>query len=109
MNDPYIARGMRLGTCTLGGEAIIITPSDSHLYNLNPVATCIWEAADGQSRVSQIVEERICAEYEIDRETALADALAFVSDFSAKGLLMIAERPFDPATVAQPFLESANG
>ena len=109
MNDPYIARGTRLGTCTLGGEAIIITPSDSHLYNLNQVATCIWEAADGQLRVSDIVEKRICQEYEIDRETALADALAFVQDFSAKGLLMTADRPFDPSKVAQPFLESSHG
>jgi len=109
MNDPYVARSTRLGTCTLGGEAIIITPSDSHLYNLNQVATCIWEAADGQSRISEIVEKRICAGFEIDRETALADALEFLTDFSAKGLLLTSEHPVDPAKVAQPFLEDTNG
>jgi Coenzyme PQQ synthesis protein D (PqqD) len=109
MNDPYIARGTRLGTCTLGGEAIIITPTDSNLYNLNSVATCIWEAANGQARVSQIVDERICNEFEIDHDTALTDALAFVADFTAKGLLRTSDVPIDPATVAQPFLESAHG
>ena len=109
MNDPYIARNTRLGACTLGGEAIIVTPADSHLYSLNSVATCIWEAANGQSRVSQIVEERICAEFDVDHETALSDALAFVADFSGKGLLVTAEQPFDPAHVAQPFPETPNG
>lgn len=109
MNDPYIARNTRLGTCTLAGEAIIVTPSDSRIYNLNPVATCIWEAADGQSRLTQIVDGRVCAEFDIDRDTALNDALRFVDDFCAKGLLVKAESPFDPGSVAKPFLESSNG
>lgn len=108
MNDPYIARSTRLGTCTLGGEAIIITPSDSQLYNLNQVATSIWEAADGQSRLSEIVEKNVCVEFDIDRETAMADAWQFVSDFSTKGLLLTSDRPFDPVKVAQPFVEDTN-
>lgn len=109
MNDPYIARNTRLGTCTLAGEALIVTPNDSRIYNLNPVATCIWEAADGRSRLTQIVENRICAEFDIDRDTALADALALVDDFCAKGLLLKSESPFDPASVGQPFLEKSHG
>ena len=109
MNDPYIARNTRLGTCTLAGEALIVTPADSRIYNLNSVATCIWQAADGQSRLTQIVEERICAEFDIDRDTALADALAFVDDFCARKLLLKSESPFDPASVQQPFLETSHG
>ena len=109
MNDPYIARSTRLGACTLAGEAFIVTPSDSRIYDLNSVATSIWEAADGQSRLTQIVENRICAEFDIDRDTALADALAFVDDFCAKGLLLKSESPFEPTSVGKPFLGNSHG
>ena len=104
MKDPYIARATRLGTCTLAGEAIIVTPSDSRVYNLNPVATFIWEAADGQSRVSEIVQRRICREFEVDPATAMADAMRFIEDFCGKGLLRESETPFEADSVGQPFL-----
>ena len=54
----------------LGGEMMIMSAVDSTFFTLNPVATVIWQAADGRTPLSEIVEQQVCSEFEIDMETA---------------------------------------
>lgn len=89
----YVARSKHVAARMLGEEMVIMSGRDSTLFTLSPVATAIWNAADGQSTLEQIVEERVCAEFEVDRETALADARAFMTELAGHGIVVIAEEP----------------
>jgi len=74
------------------GEAVIVTPEDSMLHTLNPVGTFIWERADGAHSLDAIVDE-LCAEYEVERAQALADALAFVATCVERKVLTLSDQP----------------
>jgi hypothetical protein len=77
----------------LGEEMVIMSAADSTLFNLNPVAALIWKAADGKTPLTTIVEEVICAEFEVEKEEALRDAEQFVTELAAHGILVLAEAP----------------
>lgn len=70
-----------------------MSAADSTLFNLNPVATLIWLAADGQTPLTKIVQERICPEFEVEPEEALRDAEQFVSELAAHGILLLGDTP----------------
>ncbi len=89
----YVARSKHIAARMLGEEMMIMSGRDSTLFTLSPVATAIWNAADGQSTLEQIVDERVCAEFEVDQETAMADAQAFVAQLAEHGIVLISEQP----------------
>jgi hypothetical protein len=96
----YIARSKALAARALDGEMMIMSAADSTLFTLNPVATVIWQAADGKTPLAQIVEQQICAKFEIGPEDALRDAEEFVNNLSSHGVLLVAESPIDAAKPA---------
>lgn len=59
-------------------------------YILNEVGRLIWEMADGVLSLEQIAD-RLCAEFEIDKETALADCLTFVQELQEAECITFAE------------------
>ena len=89
----YVARSKYVAARMLGDEMVIMSGRDSTLFTLSPVATAIWNAADGQSTVEQIVEQRVCEEFEVDRETALADAREFLAQLADHGIVLVSEQP----------------
>jgi hypothetical protein len=89
----YVARSKMVAARMLGDEMVIMSAKDSTLFTLNPVGTVIWNAADGQITLEQIVEQRVCAEFDIQREEAMADAQGFVGQLVEHGILVIAEEP----------------
>src|SRR6266851_3434100 len=94
MSSLFIARSTDIACRKLEREMIVMSVRDSTLFTLNEVATAIWEAADGKTPVEKIVEDTVCQEYEIDRETALQDALELVHRLASGGLLRLADSPF---------------
>jgi Coenzyme PQQ synthesis protein D (PqqD) len=66
MAETYIARSTAIAARMLGGEMMIMSAVDSTFFTLNEVATLIWQSADGQTPLSEIVEQKICQEYEIE-------------------------------------------
>ncbi len=69
------------------GLAVAVTPEDSTLHTFeNPVATAIWQLVDGRHSVAAIVE-RVVATYEVERERAERDVLAFVGLLAQRGLV----------------------
>jgi hypothetical protein len=48
---------------------------------------------DGKTPLSQIVHDRVCAEYEVTNEQAFADAKEFVDRLAAHGILSISDAP----------------
>jgi hypothetical protein len=88
----YIAQNPDTPARTIEGEAIVITPHDSTLHTLNTTATFIWDRADGTRTLADIAAELI-GEFEVDEETLRADALAFVEEAVAKGLMQVSDEP----------------
>jgi hypothetical protein len=89
----YIAHASGIAARMLGGEMMIMSPRDSTLFTLNQTASAIWQAADGATPLEEIVETRICAEYEVERDAALCDARDLVEQLAAHGVLLISEVP----------------
>src|SRR5205807_5579887 len=78
----YIARSTRIAARKLGEEMLVMAAQGSTLFTLNPTATILWEAADGATPIEEIVEHRICSEFEVTPEEALRDAEALAQDLA---------------------------
>lgn len=57
-----------------------------YVYTLSAVAARVWSLLDGARGLEEIVET-ICSEYEIDRETAMADVAELLADLTGAGLI----------------------
>jgi hypothetical protein len=101
MAETYVARSSAIAARMLGGEMMIMSTVDSTFFTLNEVATVIWQAADGCTPLSEIVEHRICEEYEIEPEVARRDAQQFVSQLSEHGILLVSEQPIQDTKPAE--------
>ena len=93
MSSVYVARATEIAARALGGEMMIMSARDSTLFTLNEVATTIWQAADGRTPLSQIVESKVCAEFEVAPEEALKDAESFVQELAGHGILLVSDQP----------------
>lgn len=99
MSEKYIAQSTAIASRMLGGEMMIMSATDSTFFTLNPVATVIWQAADGRTPLSEIVTQHVCEQFDIDPETARRDAEQFVEELSSHGILLVADRPFPNLSV----------
>jgi hypothetical protein len=77
----------------LAGEMMVMNSADSTFFTLNPVATAIWQGADGCTPLREIVRERVCGEFDIEPEQALVDAEQFVTELSGHGILRVSDQP----------------
>jgi hypothetical protein len=89
----YVARSPRIAARKLGQEMLVMSGQGSTLFTLNPTATVLWQAADGATPLDEIVERRICSEFEVNPEEALRDAEALAEDLAKHGVLLISEQP----------------
>jgi hypothetical protein len=89
----YVARSPRIAARKLGEEMLVMSAQGSTLFTLNPTATILWQSADGATPLEEIVERRICSEFEVKREDALRDAECLAEDLAKHGILLISEEP----------------
>jgi hypothetical protein len=101
MNPTYIARSTAVAARRLGDEMVVMSAMDSTLFTLSEVGAVLWQAADGRTPLDQIVRERVCSAYDVDRETALRDAEEFVRELAGRGILLVSTQPISqPAGLA---------
>jgi hypothetical protein len=93
MSEKYIARSSAIAARILGGEMMIMSAVDSTFFTLNETATLVWQAADGTTPLSQIISQSVCAEYDIDFDTATRDVCSFVEELSRHGILIASDQP----------------
>jgi Coenzyme PQQ synthesis protein D (PqqD) len=93
MSEKYIMRSSAVAARMLGGEMMIMSVKDSTFFTLDPIATTIWQAADGRTALSEIVATKICAEFDVGLEAAVCDAQQFAEELAAHGILLISDRP----------------
>jgi hypothetical protein len=95
----YVSRSPRVAARLLGEEMLIMSGQGSTLFTLNSSATILWQAADGVTPLDEIVERRICSEFQVKPEEAMRDAEALAEDLAKHGILLISEQPI-PKPVA---------
>ena len=79
---------------------MIMSAVDSTFFTLNETGTAIWQAADGQTPLCEIVATKICTEFDVSLGEAQQDAEEFVKELSQHGILRISERPIADACPA---------
>jgi hypothetical protein len=93
MSSLYLARNPRVAARSLDGEMMIMSGQDSTLFTLNKTATILWQAADGATPLQQIVEQKICTEFEVEAGEALRDAEELARDLASHGILQLSDEP----------------
>ena len=91
--EKYLAKSTDIAARTLGDETIIMSTLDSTIFMLNPTGTAIWQAADGNTPLSRIIEDKVCAEFDVPVEQASADAQQFIDELAEHGILIISDHP----------------
>ncbi|MCU1302101.1 MAG: hypothetical protein JWQ87_2385 [Candidatus Sulfotelmatobacter sp.] len=89
----YVARSPRIAARQLGEEMLVMSAQGSTLFTLNQTATVLWQAADGKTTLEEIVERRICSEFEVTPEDAIRDAEDLAEDLAKHGILLVSEIP----------------
>lgn len=77
----------------VGDEYMIVNPfSDTidmtQIHTLNETAAWIWKKMEGKEFTIEDIKISICEEYEIDEETAIADATELCELWKKNGLLI---------------------
>jgi hypothetical protein len=91
--ETYLAKSNDIAARTLGDETIVMSTLDSTIFMLNPTGTAIWQAADGNTPLSRIIEDKVCAEFDVPVEQASVDARQFVDELAEHGILIVSDHP----------------
>jgi hypothetical protein len=100
MSRLYMARNPKVAARSLDGEMMIMSGRDSTLFTLNKTATILWQSADGTTPLDEIVERRICADFEVEPAEALHDAETLARELANHEILQISEKPIPPRNAA---------
>jgi hypothetical protein len=93
MKPLYISRAGHIAADMPGGQMMIMSTADFSLYVLNGTASIIWQAADGITSLSEIVFNKVCAEFDVAPDVALEDATTLVNSLAGHGILLISDQP----------------
>jgi hypothetical protein len=89
--NPFPTRNPKLAWREIDGEAVIISPEDSHVHQLNETASLIWKSADGKQSADEIAHV-VAKSYDVGLAVAKADVDELIEALSTKGLLVTPEK-----------------
>ena len=77
-------RSASIVTRKTGNEYVLVPVANNiadmnSVYTLNETGAFLWEMIDGRKTISDLIESLI-SEYEIDKETAVADVMSFIEE-----------------------------
>jgi Coenzyme PQQ synthesis protein D (PqqD) len=75
----------------IGEEGVLVPVKNNvgdldSIFTLNQSAITIWETLDGTTALHRVID-RVCTEYEVDRDTAAADAGELITRLAEAGLI----------------------
>lgn len=97
----YIRRSREVAARRIGDELMIMSGRTSALFSLNETAALLWQAADGVTPLQEIVETQIRTQFDIDADSALADARTVLDELASHGILDVSAEPMPPETDLQ--------
>jgi len=78
-------------------ETVIISPDESVMHELNDTGSFLWRNIDGR-RTAEDLAALLVEQYDVARETALADTLELLEELSTRKLLIPTESSQGGAT-----------
>lgn len=72
----------------LDSESVVLNPFSRTVHEFNPTATWLWSRLDGEASMEALCSG-LCEEFDIDMDTALADALEFGREALRSGLVEV--------------------
>jgi len=69
-------------------EAILVHLESGYYFSLNPVGLWIWQHADGQTSLLQLIHG-LTEEFDVAEDTAGADARGFLEHMLEEGLMTV--------------------
>ena len=69
------------------GDAVLLDIESGEYFALNDVGGLVWDLCDGSRSVADVAE-LISAEFEVDKSTALTDALDLLESLAGVGLVI---------------------
>jgi hypothetical protein len=88
--DQIVCKDKKTASRILAGEAIVLTPMNSKIYNLNETGSRIWAWLDDRPTVGELAA-RMQSEFKVDEEQAQADIIAFLEELVARGMVALGE------------------
>ena len=88
--DQVVSKDKKTASRILAGEAIVLTPMNSKIYNLNETGSRIWAWLDDGPTVGELAA-RMQSEFKLDKEQAQADTIAFLEELVARGMVTLSE------------------
>lgn len=88
--DQVVSRDEKTASRVLGGEAVVLTPTDSKIHSLNETGTRIWELLADKPTVGEVIAQ-IHSEFKVDEEQAKEDVIAFLEEMTDKGMVKLSE------------------
>ncbi len=92
MINMYVSQNKDVAYRIIDGEAVMLTPDNGMLHTLNPVATRVFELANGKMDVAGIIKV-ICEEFEVKESIATRDVPDVVEDLVHRKILHISKEP----------------
>lgn len=87
-NNDLVIKQKDIITRVLDEEAILMRVNYRYPFRLDKMGTMIWQLMDRQQRVDDLIEY-VCDSYDVEREDATKDILAFLEKLKGKGLLKV--------------------
>jgi len=88
----YPCQNNKAATRNIDGEAVVVSPDNATLHNLNEIGTVIWEMATGSNSMTTIAET-LTHDYKVEPDQALEDVTIFCETLAGKELMQIFDTP----------------
>ncbi len=88
--DQIVCKDRQTASRILAGEAIVLTPMNGKIYNLNETGSRIWAWLDDKPTVGELAA-RLQSEFKVDEKQARADTIAFLEELAARGMIALSE------------------
>jgi len=88
--DSIVVVADNVVSCDLDTEVAILNLKDGVYYGLDPIGAKIWNLIQKPIVIDKLVE-KICEEYDVDKEQCKNDIFELVGEFLDNGLVKINE------------------
>ena len=85
---PTYRQADRVLADTLDGKAVLVNPSGTELFTLNPVGSVVWGALDGGADLDALVAAVVEACAPVDEAVVRPDVAKFVEELCELGLIV---------------------
>jgi len=77
---------------TIDNEAVVVSPEDAVMHNLNEIGTIVWELADGLSNVETIAN-KISDDFDMSAKEILNDVGEFCLSMADRHIFSLLDSP----------------